>query len=124
MILVRTETGGTVTEQYDTSMIPDDAAYWAALSDRIVTGALRRRTALGWIGTSPRAWIVAASLGCAAALGGSAWSRLATRIVTRPSLPAVLVPQDRLARALLEPQTPPLLTTLTIAPPAGARDQR
>ena len=124
MILVRTETGGTVTEQYDTSMIPDDAAYWAALSDRIVTEALRRRTVIGWIGASPRAWIVAASLGCAAALGGSVLSRRATRIATRPSLAAALVPQDGLARALLEPQTPTLLTTLTIAPPVGEGDQR
>jgi len=124
MILIRTETGGAVTEQFDTSMIPDDAAYWTALSGRIAEGALRRRSAMGWLASSPRAWLVAASLAGAAALGTSlAWKRAASS-AAEASLTVALIPQDGLARALLEPQAPPALTALTTAPPSASENRR
>lgn len=124
MILLRTESGGTVTEQFDTSMIPDDAAYWDALSGRIAAAALRRHSVLAWLATSRRAWLVAASIGCAAAAGTSVLSRIASARVPDASLSAALLPQDRLARALLEPGSPPPLTALTLAPPASAAGSR
>lgn len=112
MILVRAESGGTVLEDFDTSMIPDDPAYWNALGARITAGAVRRQTVVGWLGSSRGAWLMAASIVCAAALGVAVARRLGERDATDRPLAAALAPRDRLARALMTPDSPPLLTTL------------
>lgn len=107
-------------QQYDTSMIPDDAAYWDALGRRIATAALPRRSVAGWLSSSRGAWILAASLGCAGAVGLYATRRLDQRGRSEAPLIAALMPADRLARALIEPDSPPMLTTLSLDQPASA----
>jgi hypothetical protein len=124
MILIRTESGGAVTEQFDTSMIPDDATYWTALHGRIAERALRRRSAMGWLSSSPGAWLVAASIACAGALGASVAARRAALNAADASLRAALTPADRLARAMVASQSPPALAALTMAAPSTLENRR
>ena len=107
-------------QRYDTSMIPDDAEYWDTLGKRIAMAALPRRTVVGWLSNSRGAWILAASLACAGAIGLSVTRRLDERRVPDALLIAALVPADRLGRALIEPESPPMVTTLPVDQPPGA----
>ena len=106
-------------ELHDTSSIPDEPAYWDALTSRIASAAAQRSSAVAWVGSRRTAWLTAACAGAAAAIA------MAVVIATsRPRqangaavLAAVLVPNDAVGRMLAAAPSPPSVSELQ---PAGA----
>lgn len=116
MILLRTESGGAVTEHFDTSTVPDDAAYWDALTARVSTAIVRRRSVSRWLTTGHGPWLAAASIACAAALMLGALSMTRGRSAAgQDRLVLTLRPTDRLGRRFMIADAPPLIGTLTTA---------
>lgn len=106
-------------ELHDTSSIPDEPAYWDALTSRIASAAAQRSSAVAWVGSRRTAWLTAACAGAAAVIA------IATVIATaRPRqtngaalLAAVLAPNDAVGRMLAAAPSPPSVSDLQ---PAGA----
>jgi len=114
MILLRTESGGAVTEHFDTSTVPDDAAYWDALAVRVSTAIVRRRSVARWLTTGHGPWLAVASIACAAAMAIGALNMTRDRrVATRNQLALVLLPADRLGRSFVTADAPPLIGALT-----------
>lgn len=122
MILLRTKTGGAVTEHFDTSTVPDDAAYWDALTVRVSRAIVHRRGVARWLTTGLGPWVAAASIACAASLAlGALRMTRSTGVATQDQLALRLLPADRLGQRFVIAAAPPLIGTLTTGDPiAGA----
>lgn len=118
MILLRTESGGAVTEHFDTSTVPDDAAYWDGLTMRVSTAIVRRRSVARWLTTGYASWVAAASIACAAAMALGALGMTRDQgVISQNQLALTLLPTDRLGRRFMMADAPPLIGTF---PPGDA----
>lgn len=105
-------------ELHDTSSIPDEPAYWDALTSRIASAAAQRSSAVAWVGSRRSAWLAAACAGAAAAIAmGAVIATARPRQANVALLAAVLVPNDAVGRVLAAAPSPPSVSDLQ---PAGA----
>ena len=98
----------------DTSSIPDDAAYWDALTSRVAGAMRQHQSAVVWVGSRRSGWLATAYTVAAAAIVAAALV-----VTTRPRgidtgalLAAVLAPNDTLGRALVDAAAPPRVLEL------------
>ena len=106
---------------FDTTQVPDDAAYWDALAERVASHAARESNAGGfdWFVQSRASW-VAASVLLAAALAlmvlpdenSSAWS-------SRAEWAQALAPADDVGRAITLPDGPPAIGAMLLGDQGG-----
>ncbi|HKT06505.1 MAG TPA: hypothetical protein VJR24_01310 [Gemmatimonadaceae bacterium] len=105
-------------ELHDTSSIPDEPAYWDALTSRIASTAAQRSSAVAWVGSRQIGWLTAA---CAAAAAAIAMAAVIATARPRQAngtalLASVLVPNDAVGRVLAAASSPPSVSALQ---PAG-----
>lgn len=110
-----------MAELFDTTRVPDDAAHWDALAERIAAAAARssQGRTLPWCAQSRARW-VAASLLLAAALAflvlpSEDWS---SRRFTLEWVQA-LAPADEVGRAITLPEVPPAIGALLLGDQGG-----
>jgi hypothetical protein len=109
---------------FDTSSIPDDAAYWDALASRVASNVRRRHSAVAWVGSRERRWMVTA-YAAAAVLAVAALLTIGRppRTEAAAQLALVLAPNDALGRVLARSVAPPALTELEMAPSRRAGEE-
>lgn len=110
----RTAIGGTMDELHDTSSIPDEPAYWDALTSRIANAAAQRSSAVAWVGGRRTGWLTAAGAVAAAVIAmavlmGTPRPRHAAGDAL---LAAVLAPNDAVGRMLAAAPSPPSVSEL------------
>jgi hypothetical protein len=111
IILLRSETGGMVTNFFDTASIPETDAYWNSLAARVTRAAQARRSGLGWLGADRSAWLAAACIVAIAAAIGTV-SRYQVGTVPGPTLQFALMPSDAIGRIIVGAQAPPAVAAL------------
>ena len=110
-----------MSDLFDTRRIPDDAAYWDGLAERVAAHAARDSggTVLDWFAHSRSSWI-AASLLLAA---GVAFVMLPVEDRFAPSLAPALsrpvTPVDDLGKAIATRDAPPSIGALLLLGSAG-----
>ena len=106
-------------EQFDTSSIPDDPAYWDAATARVAEAVRRRRQSTSaWLCAGRGAWVAAGLTAASVSLVVALSARNARR--EREGTAAwtlMLVPNDRLGRAFAYAEAPPTLTELRLGVP-------
>ncbi|HTL94259.1 MAG TPA: hypothetical protein VL157_01875 [Gemmatimonadaceae bacterium] len=109
---------------FDTSSIPDDAAYWDALASRVSASVRRRHSAVAWVGSRERRWMLTA-YAAAAVLAVAALLTIGRppRTEAPAQLALVLAPNDALGRVLARSVAPPALTELEMAPSRRAGEE-
>jgi hypothetical protein len=106
---------------FDTQQLPDDAAYWDALSARVTAQAIAGRspTLIGWLGTA-RSGLIAAAILLAAALSvGVAGGRDDGEPDLATSWSAATLPRDEVGQAVLRSPSPPTVDALLFAGTPG-----
>lgn len=119
IVVLRTETGGLVTNSFDTSSIPDTDAYWEALAGRVAEAMRTGRSGLAWLGAGRAAWLVAACMLAAAGVGVFARSRAAAD--SAPTFQLSMAPTDTIGRLVLGGQGPPAIASLAAMSTRGGR---
>lgn len=106
---------------FDTHQVPDDAAHWDALAERVAADAAResKGSGLDWFAHSRASW-VAASFLLAAAL---AFIVLPADDSSASGFSAVwaeaLAPEDDVGRAIILPDGPPAIGALLLGGQSG-----
>lgn len=101
---------------FDTRQIPDDAAYWDALAERVAVHSARGTsgTALDWFAHSRSSWI-AASLLLAAGIAFM-HEPVEDRVTSSfpPALSQAFTPVDDLGKAIVSRDAPPSIGALLL----------
>ena len=110
----------SMADFFDTSQIPDDAEYWAALATRVTVeaGHDSSATAFVWFAQSRVGW-VAASILLAAALVLNVMSIRASPTTYRTDWVRALAPADDVGRSVVSSSSPPAIAALLLANPTG-----
>ena len=98
---------------FDTSSIPDDAAYWDSLAARVTIHSAKRVGGLDWLG-GKRAALLAASLVVAASLPLLFFSREGGPAKGIVRMEMSIVPRDGDGHAFAVRDNPPALVTLLV----------
>ena len=98
---------------FDTSAVPDDAAYWDSLAARVTMHSTRRAGELDWLG-GKRAALLAASLVVAASLPLLYFAREGAPAKGLARVEMRIVPHDGDGHAFAVRDSPPALVTLLV----------
>lgn len=104
---------------FDTSAIPEDAAYWDALATRVTDSAIRADSGIEWLAGS-RAGIAACLLAASAFIGVVAFRNPSAQPPTARASFITFAASDDMARAVMFRNEPPSVGALIIASTNGA----
>ena len=110
-----------IADFFDTSQIPDDGEYWAALAKRVAVEAEHdsNATAFGWFARSRVGWVAASILLAAALMLSVVPARPSSPTTYRAAWEQALAPADDVGKSVVSSSSPPAIAALLLANQTG-----